>query len=309
MAAGVVTSGSFAKALWPGIDSWYQGDYTEWATEYTDLFDLETSRQQFEETVGVSEFGLAAVKDEGGSIEYDDTEQNYVARFVHKVYAKGFIVTREMDEDDLYGVVGKKEAKALARAMRISKEVVHANVLNNGFDSNFTMAGAHDGVELFSSAHPNGPYGGTFQNELTTTADLSEASLEDLMIEIGGATDARGLQMQLRGQCLVIPRQLEFIAHRILDSTLRSNTADNDTNVLGNGSYLPKGVKVNHYLTDTDAWFVKTDESHGLTSYSRRGMQFEMDNDFDTENAKYKATERYSVGWSDPRGVYGVQGA
>ena len=309
MAAGVVTSGSFAKALWPGVKTWYQNDYDEWPTEYTALFSIVNSRQQFEETVGVSEFGLAAVKDEGSSIEYDDTEQNFVARFVHKVYAKGFIVTREMNEDDLYGVVGRKEARSLSRAMRISKEIVHANVLNNGFDSNFTMAGAHDGVELFSSAHPNGPYGGTFRNELATTADLSEASLEDLMIEIGGATDARGLQMQLKGRCLVIPRQLEFIAHRILDSDKRVSTADNDANVLGDGSYIPDGIKLNHYLTDTDAWFVLTNGREGLTSFQRRPMQFEPDNDFDTENAKYKATERYSTGWSDPRGIFGVAGA
>jgi len=309
MAAGVVTSGSFAKALWPGIHTWYQNDYDEWPTEYTDLFSIVTSRQQFEETVGVSEFGLPAVKDEGAGIEYDDTEQNFVARFIHKVYGKGFIVTREMNEDDLYGVVGRREARALSRAMRIGKEVVHANVLNNGFDSNFTMAGAHDGVELFSSVHPNGPYGGTFQNELTTTADLSEAALEDLMIEIDGATDARGLQMVLRGVSLNIPRQLRFIAHRILDSVARVGTADNDANVLGDGDYLPEGINVNHYFTDTDAWFVKTNAREGLTCFQRRPMQFEPDNDFDTENAKYKSTERYSTGWSDPRGIFGVQGA
>lgn len=307
--AGVVTSGSFAKALWPGVNKWYQQEYTEYSPEYTQMFDSESSRKQFEEDVGVSQFGLAGVKPEGQGIDYDDMEQNFIARYIHKVYAKGFIVTREMVDDDLYGVVSKRQARALARSHRITKETVHANVLNNGENSAFTMGADHDGVELFSSLHPFGPYGGTFANELATPADLSEAALEDMMILIAQARDARNLQMQLSAQKLCVPPQLMFIASRILDSELRSGTADNDVNALKHGNYLPGGFHVNHYLTDTDAWFVKTNCPDGLKTFERRGMAFETDNEFDTENAKFKATCRFSTGWSDPRGVYASFGA
>jgi len=307
--AGIVTSGSFAKALWPGVNAWYQQDYDEWQTEYTEVFDQESSSQQFEEDVGVSQFGLAAVKPEGQGIEYDDTEQNHVARYTHKVYAKGFIVTREMVEDDQYGVVARRQARALARSLRLTKETVHANVLNNGFNSSYTMGGDHDGVELFSTAHPNGPYAGNFQNEPTTAADLTEASLEDMLILIAQAKDSRGLQIQLQGTKLVVPPQLMFLASRILDSELRVDTANNDVNAIKHGNYLPQGFVVNHYLTDADAWFVKTNCPDGLKTMNRRAMQFGTDNEFDTENAKFKASERYSAGWSDPRGIYGSPGA
>lgn len=309
MAAGVVTSGAFAKALWPGVNKWFQQDYDDWSTEWTEIFDVENSGKQFEEDVGVSGFGLAAVKPEAESLEYDDTEQNFIARYVHKVYAKGFIITREMYEDDQYGVIARRRARALARSLRITKETVHANVLNNGFDSSYTMGSDHDGVELFSTAHPFGPYGGTFQNELTTAADLSEASLEDLLIEIANARDARNLQMALHGVKLVVPRQLMFEADRIINSSLRSGTADNDLNAIKHGNYLPEGYVVNHYLTDSDAWFVKTDCPDGLKCMSRSSMRFSTDNDFDTFNAKFRADERYAAGWSDPRGIYGSAGA
>jgi hypothetical protein len=307
--AGVVTSGSFAKALWPGVNKFYQQDYEDWSTEYTEFCDAESSKKQFEEDVGVSQFGLAGVKPEGQGIDYDDTEQNFISRYVHKVYAKGFIVTREMVDDDLYGVVSRRQARSLARSLRLTKETVHANIVNNGFTSSFTMGSDHDGVELFSSLHPFGPYGGTYANELGTPADLSEASLEDMMIIIAQAKDARGLQMQLHAQKMVVPPQLMFIASRILDSELRSGTSDNDVNALKHGNYLPGGFVVNHYLTDTDAWFLKTNCPDGLKTFERRGQQFETDNEFDTENAKFKATERYSVGWSDPRGMYSSEGA
>jgi hypothetical protein len=307
--AGVITSGSFAKALWPGVNKWFQTEYDDWATEYTEIFDVERSTKQFEEDVGVSGFGLAGVKPEGESLEYDDSEQNFTARYVHKVYAKGFIITREMYEDDQYGVIGSRRARALARSLRITKEIVHANVLNNGFNSSYTMGSDHDGVELFSSAHPFGPYGGTFQNELTTPADLSEASLEDLLIEIAGAKDARGLQMALHGMKLVVPRQLQFTADRILNSNGRVSTADNDLNAIKHGNYLPQGFVVNHYLTDQDAWFVKTDCPDGMKCMQRRDMNFSNDNDFDTHNARFRADDRYQAGWSDPRGMYASEGA
>jgi hypothetical protein len=182
-------------------------------------------------------------------------------------------------------------------------------VLNNGFNSSYTMGSDHDGVELFSTAHPAGPYAGNFQNEPTTPADLTEASLEDMLILIAQATDARGLQIQLQGMKLVVPPELMFVASRILDSELRVDTANNDVNAIKHGNYLSQGFVVNHYLTDSDAWFVKTNCPDGLKCMNRRSMQFETDNEFDTENAKFKATERYSAGWSDPRGIYGSPGA
>lgn len=307
--AGVVTSGSFAKALWPGVKKWFQMDYDSWPEEYSQIFDMDSSDKQFEETVGVSEFGFATVKEEGQGIGYDDTEQNFVNRFTHKVYGKGFIITREMYEDDQYGVAGKRGARSLSRSLRITKETNGANILNRAFDSNYTMGTQSDGKELLATDHPLGPYGGTFANELSTPADLSEASLEDLLILISGFVDARGLAIQAMGRCLIVPRQLQFVAARILDSELRPGTADNDINAIRQGNYLPDGTVVNHYLTDSDAWFVKTNVPEGLVCYQRRKMEFAPDNDFDTENAKFKATERYSLGWSDPRGIAGSAGA
>jgi len=309
MAAGVITTGSFAKALWPGVNKWFQQDYAEWTEEFSQIFTASSSEKAFEEDVGISGFGLAAVKAQGTSIEYDDSEQNYISRYTHAVYGKGFVITREMYEDDLYGVIGQRGSRGLARACRITKEVVHANVLNRAFNSSYTMGTQSDAKELLATDHPFGPYGGNFQNELTTAADLSESSLEDMIVLIGQAKDARGLQMMLQAKRLVVPVNEQFNAMRILETELRSGSADNDINAIRQGKFIANGALVNHYLTDTDAWFIVTDCSDGLKTMQRRAMEFAMDNDFDTENAKYKVTERYAAGWSDPRGLYGSAGA
>lgn len=307
--AGVVTSGNFSKALMPGVNKWFQDSYNTWKEEWSHLFATEGSGRQYEEDVGESGFGLASVKPEGQGIEYDDTEQNFIARYVHFVMAKGFIVTREMVEDDQYMVIGSKRARALARSMRITKEILGANVFNRGFDPAFTMGADHDGQSLFSDVHPLGPYGGTFSNELAVPADLSEAALEQAFIDINGFVDPRNLPISAQPVELCIPRQLQFEASRILDSEYRPGSDLNDINAIRQNNYLPEGFMVNHYFTDDDAWFVKTNVPDGMKHFARRSLEFADDSAFETENAKFKATERYSFGWSDPRGFFGSPGA
>jgi hypothetical protein len=298
---GVITSGSFAKALWPGVNAWYGKSYNDYAPEWDKLFDKNTSSKAYEEDVGVSSLGLAAVKAEGAPITYDSERQGFTTRYNHVVYALGFIITREAFEDDQYDVIGKKKANALARSMRQTKEIVAANVYNRATTSGYTGG---DGVVLLSASHVN-VAGGTYSN--IQSADLSEAALEQAFIDIEGFTDDRGLIIAAKPKSLIIPRQLRFEAHRILKSDGRVGTDNNDTNAL-NDSGLFTNIVVNHYLTDADAWFIRTDVPDGMKYFERRGDAFEMDNDFDTENAKFKATGRYSFGWSDPRGAYGSMG-
>lgn len=306
--AGAVTSGSFPKALQVGINKWFQTEYDDWPEEWSQMFTTENSEKQFEEDVGVSQFGLAGVKPEAKGIEYDDMEQNFVSRYEHRVFAKGFIITEEMWDDDQYGVAGKRGARALARSLRITKEVVHANVLNRAFNSAFTMGPNSDGKELCATDHPLGPYGGTASNELATPADVSESSLEDLLIQISETRDARNLQMMLQGVKVIVPVQEQFNIARILDSELRPGTADNDVNAIRQGNYVRDGYMVSHYLTDPDAWFILTNCPDGLKCFQRRPYRFGTDNDFDTSNAKFKADERYREGWSDWRGLFGSSG-
>ena len=298
-----INSGSFAKALWPGVNSWYGQAYGEHKVEYTDLFDTSSSRKAFEEDMGTSMFGLAAVKPEGASITYDSAQQGYLTRYTHVTYGLGFIITREMVDDDLYDVIGKKRAQGLAFSMRQTKELVAANVYNNAFGT-FTVA---DGKSLLDTDHPN--VAGSLWDNITTAATLSEAALEDLSILIMGAKNDRGLNVALMGESLIIPPDLVFEADRILNSPLRVGTADNDLNALKNMGKFPGGVKVNHYLTDTNAYFIRTNCPDGMKHFQRRADDFTMDNDFDTDNAKYKATGRYSFGCTDPRGLYGNAGA
>ena len=298
-----ITSGSFAKALWPGVNSWYGQAYNEHGVECTDLFDTSKSRKAFEEDMGTSMFGLAAVKPEGASITYDSAQQGYLTRYTHVTYGLGFIITREMVDDDLYDVIGKKRAQGLAFSMRQTKELVAANVYNGAFGTT-TVA---DGKFLLDTDHPN-VAGGLWDN-ITTAATLSEAALEDLSILIMGAKNDRGLNIALMGESLIIPPDLVFEADRILNSPLRVGTADNDLNALKNMGKFPGGVKVNHYLTDTNAYFIRTNCPDGMKHFQRRADDFTMDNDFDTDNAKYKATGRYSFGCTDPRGLYGNAGA
>lgn len=298
-----INSGSFAKALWPGVNAWYGDSYAEHAVQYSDLFDTFTSRKAFEEDMQTTGFGLASVKNEGGSVSYDTAQQGFLTRYSHVVYGLGFIITREMVEDDLYDVIGQKRAKALAFSMRQTKETVAANVYNRAFNSSYTGA---DGVEMCSALHVN-YNGGTFANELATAADLSEAAIEQACIDIMKMENDRGLKINLMPQSLIIPPDLVFEADRVLNSSLRPGTADNDKAVL-NGK-IPGGAKVNQYLTDASAWFIRTNCPDGLKHFERRADDFTMDNDFDTDNAKYKATGRYSFGWTDPRGIFGSPGA
>lgn len=306
----IINSGSFAKALWPGVNAWYGKAYSEYPVEYTNLFDTFKSSKAFEEDVGVSSFGLATVKGEGQGITYDSERQAFITRYQHVTYGLGFVITREIMDDDQYAMVGQRKAQGLAFSMRQTKEIVGANVYNRAFNTGF-LGG--DGATMIASAaggsasHPL-LAGGTSTNGLATAADLSEAALEQAVIDIAGFTNDRGLLIAVRPKTLIIPRQLMFEANRILKTDQRVGTNNNDVNALKNMG-LFSDVVVNHYLTDTDAWFIRTDAPHGMKYFERRGDAFDMDNDFDTENAKYKATGRYSFGWTDWRGVYGSPGA
>ena len=301
---GVITTGNHPKALWPGVKSWFGANYNQHLVEYTDLFDEYSSTQNYEEDVELKGFALAPVKDEGSGTTYASQAQGYVERYVHIAYALGFIVTEEELDDNLYEKVARSRAAALARALRQTKENVGANIYNRGFNSSYTFG---DGVELLATTHPSDA--GNWSNELAVAADLSETSLEDLLIQIMNAKDTKGLTAKLMAQCLVIPTALWWEANRILKSTLQNDTANNAVNVLKSTNALPKGVKMNHYLTDTDAWFIRTDCPEGMKCYNRKIKDLEKDNDFTTGNALTKKYERYSFGNTDPRALYGSPGA
>lgn len=274
--------------------------------EWDKLFEKNTSDKAYEEDVGLSPLGLAQVKSEGASITYDTERQGFTSRYNHVVYGLGFIITREIYEDDQYAKVGAQKAKALARSLRQTKEIVAANIYNRAFTAGYTGG---DGIVLCSTAHLN-VAGGTYSNKIATDADLSEAALEQAVIDIAGYRDDRGLLIAAKPEKLVIPYQLQFEAKRILGADGRVGTDLNDPNVLKDMGLFSQ-VVVNHYLSSTgsDDWFILTNVKDGLKYFERRADQFEQDNDFDTENAKFKATARYSFGWSDPRAIYGSQGA
>jgi hypothetical protein len=263
-----------------------------------------SSEKNYEEDTEVTGFGLAPVKAEGSSVSYDSETQGPTTRYTHVPYALGYIVTREELDDNLYEVVSRRRIQALAFSMRQTKELVGANVLNRGFNSAFTGG---DGVELFSQVHPT--VDGTQSNELATPADLSEAALEDLLIQIAQARNSRGLRISLMGMRLIIPTNLMFEAERIVNSNLRVATADNDLNAMRSMGMLPDGIAVNHYLTDPDAFFIKTNAPNGLQHFERMPIEFSQDNDFDTMNAKAKAYNRYEFGHTDFRGAYASPGA
>lgn len=298
-----INTSSFAKALWPGVNAWYGKAYAEYPTEYDKLFDSYTSSRNFEEDVGISSFGLAGIKTEGGPINYDTERQGFTTRYTHVVYALGFMITREMVEDDQYDVVGKRRAESLAFSMRQTKEIVSANVYNRAFNASFVGG---DGQSLIGTAHPN-ISGGTWSNKPATDADISEAALEQAWIDIQGFTNDRGLKIAVVPKRLIISKEQEFDVCRILKSTGRVGTDLNDINALKDMGKID-GYVVNHYFTDTDAWFIRTNTPHGMKFWNRRADEFDTDNDFDTENAKFKATTRFSVGWTDPRCIYGSQG-
>ena len=302
---GTITTGSFAKALWPGINKWYGMKYNEYKPEWPEIFDKNTSNKAFEEEVGVTGYGLAQVKTEGSSIAYDDMEQGFISRYTHITYALGFIITQEMFDDNLYSEIGLRRAQSLAFSIRQTKEVVAANVLNRAFNSSYTGG---DGLELCSALHKN-KSGGTWANELSTAADLSDTALEQACIDIAGFTNDRGLTIKVLPKKLIIPPDLEFEAARILKSIQQPGTANNDINAIRVLGKIPQGYCVNHFLTDADAFFIKTDIPDGLKLFQRKAMSFSMDNDFDTTNAKFRSMERYSAGWSDARGLFGSPGA
>lgn len=309
--SGIITTSSFAKALYPGVSAWFGASYNQFPVEYTDLFETHKSRRRYEEDVGLSGFGLASVKAEGEGISYDTEQQAFTTRYQHVVLALGFIITREMKEDDLYDVIGKQRSEGLAFSLRQTKEIIGANVYNRAFNTNYTGA---DGSTLIAcaaggSASHSFVTGRTYTNGPSVASDLSEASLEQACIDIMKYTNSRGLRMAVNPEKLIIPVDLVFEAERILQTEKRVGTANNDINAIKKMGKFPGGIVVNHYLTDADAWFIKTNVPHGLKYFERRAMEFAVDNDFDTENAKFKATERYSFGWTDPLAIYGSPGA
>ena len=301
--AGVITTGNHPKALWPGIKAIWGRQYDEHKTEYTDLFDVDTSDQAYEEDFEVTGFGLAPMKPQGDGVQFDSETQGTVSRFVHVAYALGYIVTKEELDDNLYEQVSGRRSQALAFSMRQTKENVAANVYNKAFTGGATGG---DGQQLCVATHPT--RSGSQSNLLTTAAELSEASIEAMIIQIMGAKNSRGLKINLMPKCLNVPRQSWFEANRILKSVLQNDTANNSTNVLKATNALPEGIKVNHYFTSSTAWFIRTNAPRGMICYNRKKAEFTKDNDFNTDNAKAKCYERYSMYWSDFRGIYGTPG-
>jgi len=302
--AGIITTASHPKALWPGIKAWWGQVYDEHKEEYSSLFDSDTSSMNYEEDVQLTGFGLAPVKSEGSGVAYDSEIQGFTTRYTHIAYALGYIVTKEELDDNLYEQVSRRRSAALAMSFRQTKENVGANIYNRAF--NGTYLGG-DGVALCSTSHPN-TSGGTFANKPSVDADLSEASLEDALTAIMGFQNDRGLLINVMPRSLVVARQNWWNANRIMKSAYTPSTANNAVNVLVATNALPEGIVMNHYLTSPNAWFVRTNIQNGLKYYSRVGIQFDQDNDFDTMNAKAKGYERYSFGWTDPRAIYGVNG-
>ena len=302
--AGIITTASHPKALWPGIKAWWGQVYDEHPEEYSKLFDSDTSSQNYEEDVQLTGFGLAPRKSEGSGVAYDSEVQGFTTRYTHIAYALGYIVTKEELDDNLYEQVSRRRAAALAMSFRQTKENVGANVYNRAFNGTYTGG---DGVALCATNHPN-VSGGTFANKPTVDADLSEASLEDAMIAVMGFQNDRGLLINVMPKSLVVARQNWYNANRILKSVYTPGSANNDINVLKATNALPDGIIMNHYLTSPHAWFLRTNIMNGMKYYERVGISFDQDNDFDTMNAKAKGYERYSFGWTDPRAIYGSNG-
>lgn len=301
----IVGTGSLAKALWPGVNAWVGADYDEGSQEWKEIFQSFKSDKNYEQDITLAQTGLLSVKPEGQNINYDDFKQGFVQNYTHLVYGSGFILTREHIEDNQYMELARARASMLGKSARQTKERVAANILDRAFNSNYTGA---DGLELCSTAHLL-EKGGTYQNELTTAADLSEASLEQMSIDIMDLRDGANKLISVQPRKLIIPRQLCFEAERILKSSLQNDSANNALNALKAKGILPEGYAVNRYLTDVDAFFILTDVSNGLKHFERRMLEVDNDTDFDSENMKFKVTERYSFGWTDPRGIYGSPGA
>ena len=300
-----ISRAQLLKELLPGLNALFGLEYAKYGEEAAEIFETESSDRSFEEETKLSGFGAAPVKNEGAAIAYDNAQEAWTARYNHETISMGFSVTEEAIEDNLYDSLSARYTKALARGMAYTKQVKGAAILNNAFDSGYTYG---DGLELCSTAHPL-VSGGTNSNEPATAADLNETSLEAAVIQVAGWTDERGLLIAAKPRKLVVPADLQFVATRLLETELRVNTADNDINALKSNGSIPEGYTVNHYLTDTNAWFMLTDVPNGLKHFVRTPMQTSMDADFDTGNSRYKARERYSFGVSDPLGIFGSPGA
>jgi len=292
-----------AKELEPGLNALFGLEYKNYENQHTEIFDTETSDRAFEEEVMLSGFANAAVKAEGSAVSFDSANETFTSRYTHETIALAFSITEEAVEDNLYDSIAKRYTKALARSMANTKQIKAANVLNNAFDSDFKGG---DAKELCATDHPT--IAGTFSNELATAADLNETSLEQAMIDIAAFTDERGLKIAARGVKMIIPSELQFTAERLMKTANRTGTADNDINAIASKGMISGGYVVNNYLTDSDAFFIKTDVPNGLKMFQRAALKTAMEGDFDTGNVRYKARERYSFGFSDPRGIFGSPG-
>jgi len=300
-----ISRAQLAKELEPGLNALFGMEYDRYENEHAEIFDTESSDRAFEEEVLIVGFGNASVKSEGQGVQFDSATEGFTARYTHETVALAFALTEEAVEDNLYDRLGARYTKALARSMAHTKQVKAANVLNNAFSSSYTGG---DGVSLINTAHTLAD-GGSLANRQTTMADLNETSLENALISISTFVDDRNMILALRGMKLIVPPQLQFVADRLLETPGRVGTADNDINAVRNMGLLPEGYAVNHFLTDTDAWFIRTDCPDGFKHFERTPISTSMEGDFDTGNVRYKARERYSFGWSNPRCVFGSQGA
>ena len=292
------------KELEPGLNALFGLEYDRYENQNAEIFETESSDRAFEEEVMLGGFANASVKPEGQGVSYDDAQETYTARYTNETVALAFSLTEEAVEDNLYDKISTRYTKALARSMANTKQVKGSNVLNNSTTSGYTGG---DGVVLLSASHPT--LSGNQTNLLGTAADLNETSLETALIEIAGMKDERGLKIALRGMKLILPVNLQFVAERLLNSAGRVGTADNDINAIKSMGMVPQGYVINNFLTDTDAWYVKTDAPNGLKHFNRAPIRTAMEGDFDTGNVRYKARERYSFGWSDWRGIFGTPGA
>jgi len=302
-----ISRSQLLKELLPGLNALFGLEYKRYGEEHKELYETEKSERSFEEETKLSGFSAAPVKSEGAQIAYDNAQEAFTARYSHETIALGFSITEEAIEDNLYDSLSARYTKALARAMSYTKQVKAASVLNNGFTNSAQYYGG-DGVPLFSASHPL-VSGGTNSNVASTPVDLNETSLESALIQIAAWTDERGLLIAAKGRKLIIPPALMFVATRLLDTNLRVGSNNNDISAIVNNGSVPEGYSVNHFLTDTNAWFLLTDVPNGLKHFERMPMETKMDGDFDTGNVRYKARERYSFGWSDPLAIWGSAGS
>ena len=300
-----ISRAQLLKELLPGLNALFGLEYARYGEQHKEIYETEKSERSFEEETKLSGFSAAPVKNEGSAIAYDNAQEAFTARYSHETIALGFSITEEAVEDNLYDSLSARYTKALARAMAYTKQVKAASVINNGFSSSYVGG---DGVALFSTAHPL-VNGATNSNRPSTNADLNETSLENAVIQIAAWTDERGLLIAAKPRKLIIPPALQFVATRLLETSLRVGTTDNDINALKNNGSIPEGYTINNFLTDTNGWYLTTDVPNGLKHFERTALTNSMDGDFDTGNVRYKARERYSFGWSDPLGMFGSPGS